>query len=282
MAESMPGRAFIVGHPVGHSRSPMIHGYWLREFGIDGSYERVDVEPSAFADFMRGLPASGFAGGNVTIPHKEAAFALASWHDEAAELIGAANTLWLEDGRVCAGNTDAIGLTADLDSRAPQWRTARTALVFGAGGASRAVLFALRQAGIGNIRLVNRTLERAYELADRFGGDEITCHRPETVAELAGESELVINTTALGMHGNGTPMADLSRLPERAVVVDIVYTPLKTPLLAAAEERGLVAVDGLGMLLHQAVPGFERWFGKRPAVTAELRALIVADLERHA
>jgi len=278
MADSTTIRAFVVGHPVAHSRSPMIHGHWLKAFGIDGSYERIDIGPTAFADFIRRLPSSGYAGGNVTIPHKEAAFTLAGRRDEAAELIGAANTLWLEDGSVCASNTDASGLASDLDARAPQWRTAPSALVFGAGGAARAVLFALRQAGIDRIHLVNRTLDRARELADRFGGGVI-CHGPAAVDELASESALVVNTTALGMHGKGTPMNDLSRLPDEGVVVDIVYTPLKTPFLRAAEDRGLTAIDGLGMLLHQAAPGFERWFGQRPVVTEELRALVVADLE---
>lgn len=277
MAEAPGSKAFIVGHPVAHSRSPMIHGFWLRQLGISGSYERIDVAPAAFEAFMRELPRSGFAGGNVTIPHKEAAFALADRRDEAAELIGAANTLWLEDGKVCAGNTDAPGFAADLDQRAPAWREAGTALVLGAGGAARAVLFALKQAGISDIRIVNRTLSRAVELADRFGAG-ISAHEWSAANGLAADAGLLVNTTSLGMHGAGGSPIDVAALPAHAIVHDIVYTPLATPLLAAAQARGLRAVDGLGMLLHQAVPGFERWFGARPQVTEELRALVVADL----
>lgn len=270
-------KAFVVGHPIAHSRSPLIHGYWLDRYGITGSYERIDVAPDRFADFVSAMPASGFAGGNVTIPHKEAACRLVGRLDEAAELIGAANTLWIEDGVVCGGNTDAAGFAASLDAAAPAWRSATSALVIGAGGASRAIVFALRQAGIAEIRLVNRTETRSRELADRFG-ERIRVHRWDEMDDLAGSSQLVVNTTALGMHGEGGVMVDVGRLPDAAIVADIVYVPLKTPLLAAAERRGLIAVDGLGMLLYQAAPGFERWFGRRPEVTPELRALIVRDL----
>lgn len=279
MAETFR-KAFVVGHPVAHSRSPIIHGFWLDRLGIAGSYERIDVAPADIRTFLAALPQSGFAGGNVTIPHKEAAFAAAASIDPAAELIGAANTLWLEDGRLCAANTDAPGFAADLDQRAPGWRDAGTALVLGAGGAARAILFALREAGIGDIRLVNRTVARARELADRFGPG-ISAHGWEAIDELAAEAALVVNTSALGMHGDGDVPVDVSRLPAHALVTDIVYTPLQTPLLAAAAARGLRTLDGLGMLLHQAVPGFERWFGVRPQVSEELRALVVADLEAH-
>ncbi len=280
MAETAGNRAFVVGHPIAHSRSPLIHGYWLETLGIAGSYERIDVHPDAIDAFLRGLPQSGFAGGNVTIPHKEAAHRLADRLDPAAEAIGAANTLWLEEGLLCAGNTDAHGFTANLDQEAHGWRQARTALVLGAGGAARAVVFALKEAGFGDIRLVNRTLARAQELADRFGSG-VSAHGWEAAGELAADAGLLVNTSSLGMAGKETPSLDVSRLPDGAVVTDIVYVPLETPLLAAARRRGLVAVDGLGMLLHQAVPGFERWFGARPEVTPALRAKIVADLEKH-
>ena len=276
MAE--PVRAFVIGHPIAHSRSPLIHGHWLERYGIAGSYERIDVAPQALEGFVRSLPTSGFAGGNVTIPHKEAACRLADRLDAAAQTIGAANTLWLEDGLVCAGNTDAEGFAADLDQRAPRWRQARSALVLGAGGAARAILFALRSAGISDIRIVNRTVARGQELADHFGGG-ITAHGWEAADELAGDAALVVNTSAAGLKGDGGSALDVSRLPASAIVTDIVYTPLQTPLLAAAAQRGLHTVDGLGMLLHQAVPGFERWFGVRPEVTAELRDRIVADIE---
>ena len=278
MAEPALTKAFVVGHPIAHSRSPLIHGYWLETLGIAGSYERIDVHPDAIAAFLRGLPGSGFAGGNVTIPHKEAAHRLADRLDEAAQAIGAANTVWLEDGRLVAGNTDAHGFAANLDGLAPQWRKAGAALVLGAGGAARAVLFALKQAGIADIRVVNRTLSRARELADRFGPG-VSAHGWQAVDELAGDARLVVNTSSLGMGGKGDMPLDVGRLPDDAVVADIVYVPLETPLLAAARRRGLHGVDGLGMLLHQAVPGFERWFGARPQVTPALRARIVADLE---
>src|SRR5690606_23620925 len=183
--------------------------------------------------------------------------------DEAAELIGAANTLWLEDGKLHASNTDAFGFTSDLDQRAAGWRNAGTALVLGAGGASRAILFALEQAGFSDIRVVNRTVARAQELADRFGS-RVSAHALEAADELAGDAQLVVNTTALGMGGEGGSPLDVSRLPASAIAVDIVYTPLETPFLAAAARHGMRTIDGLGMLLHQAIPGFERWFGTRP------------------
>ncbi|MER2536697.1 MAG: shikimate dehydrogenase [Rhizobiaceae bacterium] len=274
-------KAFVCGHPIAHSRSPKIHGYWLSRYGIDGSYEAVDVAPSDFAAFAAGLAERGFAGGNVTIPHKEAAFAAVSRRDEAAEMIGAVNTLWFEDGRLHGGNTDAKGFAANLDDRAAGWDRAGSALVIGAGGASRAVLQALRSRGFGDIRLVNRTVERARELAERFGAG-ISAHALAATDELAGDVGLVVNTTSLGMDRDHALPLDPDRIASGALVTDIVYVPLETPLLAAARGRGLRTVDGLGMLLHQAVPGFERWFGRRPAVTPELRQLIVADIEGHA
>jgi shikimate dehydrogenase len=272
-------KAFVCGHPVAHSRSPAIHRHWLARYGIAGSYSAIDVAPDNFADFIQGLERNGFAGGNVTIPHKEAACRLVMRRDEAAEEIGAANTLWFEDGVLCCGNTDALGFAANLDDLAPGWAVGRgTAVVLGAGGAARAVLFALRQRGYRDIRVVNRTMARALELADHFGNG-VTAHAPEAAAELLGDADLLVNTTALGMHGNAEIPLDPAGLPVHAIVTDIVYVPLETPLLAAARRRGLQTVDGLGMLLHQAVPGFERWFGRRPAVDAELRKLIVGDLE---
>ncbi len=280
MAENFR-KAFVVGHPIAHSRSPMIHGHWLKTLGIAGSYEKIDIAPLEIDEFFSRLSENGFAGGNVTIPHKEAAFRAADDIDPAAELIGAVNTLWREDGRLKGANSDAPGFCANLDQNAPGWNKANVALVLGAGGAARAILFALKQAGIREIRLVNRTVERARELADRFGTG-ISAHAWDAVDELATDATLVVNTTALGMHGEGGLPLDVEKLPAEALVTDIVYTPLQTPLLKAAEERGLHTVDGLGMLLHQAVPGFEKWFDVRPQVTPQLRELIVADLEVHA
>jgi shikimate dehydrogenase len=276
MAEATK-KAFVTGHPIKHSRSPKIHGHWLARHGIDGSYQAIDVEPQDFAEFLATLQANGYRGGNVTIPHKEAAFALVDRRDQAAEEIGAVNTLWFEDGKLWGGNTDAHGFAANLDEYTPDWAKNGPAVVLGAGGASRAVIHALKLRGVGDIRIVNRTLARAEELRHRFGAG-VSAHAMAATDELLGDAGLLINTTALGMHGNEELSADPARLPDHSIVADIVYVPLETPLLGAARARGLRTVDGLGMLLHQAVPGFERWFGIRPTVTAELRSLIVADL----
>ena len=271
-------RAFVCGHPIKHSRSPKIHGYWLKKHGIAGSYTAIDVAPQDFWAFVTGLRAQGFAGGNVTIPNKEVAFAAVQRRDEAAEQIGAVNTLWFEDGVLHGGNTDAEGFAANLDAHEPGWARNGAAVVLGAGGAARAVVHALKQRGVNEIRVVNRTVGRAVELADSFGGG-VSAHPHAAAAELLGDASLLINTTSLGMSGDAQLPVSPENLPGDAIVTDIVYVPLETPLLAAARLRGLKTVDGLGMLLHQAVPGFERWFGKRPDVTAELRALIIADMD---
>ena len=273
-------KAFVAGHPVKHSRSPLIHGYWLREHGIAGAYERVDVAPAYFPEFLRGFAGQGYRGGNVTIPHKEAAFRGADEVTARARRLGAANTLWLEEGRIRADNTDGLGFLAHLDdSLGAGWESdVGTALVLGAGGAARAVAAALLDRGIARVLVANRTVARAEEVA----GLDADRMRPlgwhEVPRELPGAG-LFVNTTSLGMAGEPALDLDITPLGRRAVVADIVYVPLETPLLAAARDRGLRAVDGLGMLLHQAVPGFERWFGVRPQVTPELRALVVADLE---
>ena len=273
--------AFVCGHPIAHSRSPMIHGHWLETHGIAGSYRAIDVTPADFPSFLAGLPGSGLVGGNVTIPHKEAAFAAVARRDEAAELTGAVNTLWLEDGVLCGGNTDVAGFAANLDQFASGWRKSERAVVLGAGGAARAVIVALSQAGIGEIAIANRTPRRARELADRFGsGTE--AYGLDALPELLLQADLLVNTTSVGMQGSNELPADPAMLPDHAIVTDIVYVPLVTPLLGAAARRGLKTVDGLGMLLHQAVPGFARWFGVTPAVTAELRDMVVADIERKA
>jgi shikimate dehydrogenase len=271
-------RAFVCGHPIAHSRSPRIHQYWLRAYGIAGSYEAIDVAPESFSDFIASLQAKGFRGGNVTIPHKEAAFALADRRDEAAEAIGAANTLWLDGGRLFASNTDAYGFAANLDEYAPAWTDTRAAVVLGAGGASRAIIHALRSRSIRDVRVVNRTLARAVELTHHFG-EGVSAHEPKALKEVLGGAGLVVNTTSLGMKGAGDLPADPVLMDDETIVTDLVYVPLVTPFLAAARDRGLKTVDGLGMLLHQAVPGFERWFGRRPEVTAELRAMTVSDIE---
>ena len=273
-------KAFVTGHPIAHSRSPKIHGHWLASYGIDGSYQAIDVRPEDFAAFLGSLEQSGLSGGNVTIPHKEAAFAGVARRDHAADEIGAVNTLWFEDGVLWGGNTDGYGFAANLDDHAPGWAANGPAVVLGAGGASRAVIHALKERGIKDIRIVNRTLARAEELSRHFGTG-VSAHSADAVDDLLADAGLLINTTALGMHGDVTLSANPAGLPDRAIVTDIVYVPLETPLLAAARARGLKTVDGLGMLLHQAVPGFERWFGRKPEVTPELRRMIVADIEGH-
>ena len=273
-------RAFVCGHPVAHSRSPLIHGHWLSTLGIAGSYERIDIDPADIRSFISNLRRSGYAGGNVTMPHKEAAFETVERRDAEAEAVGAVNTLWIEDGRVCGGNTDAIGFAANLDQFAASWRGRDTALVLGAGGAARAVVHAVLGAGFREVHVINRTVARAEELEDVFGG-KVRAHGIEMLDVLLPRADLVVNTTSLGMDGDKSLPADVEKLPDRALVTDIVYVPLRTPLLEAAAARGLQTVDGLGMLLHQAVPGFERWFGRRPTGTEELRALVIADLAAH-
>ncbi|MEO4043850.1 shikimate dehydrogenase [Hoeflea sp. CAU 1731] len=274
--------AFVTGFPVAHSRSPFIHRYWLERYRIDGGYDAIEVDPAAFAQFLQDVAASrtGLIGGNVTIPHKEAAFRLADVADELATELGASNTLWMEDGRLCATNTDGYGFAANLDQAAPGWKAGKTAVILGAGGASRAVIQTVRDSGFTTIHVVNRTFERARELADRFG-DAVFSHPLPALKEVVEKADLFVNTTSLGMSGeNPLPPLYLDRLAPDAVVTDIVYVPLQTPVLEQAAALGLRTVDGLGMLLHQAAPGFEKWFGKQPEVTEDLRALIVSDLER--
>ncbi|WP_265516217.1 shikimate dehydrogenase [Nitratireductor luteus] len=279
MAETLP-RAFVCGHPIAHSRSPMIHGYWLQHYGIEGAYERLDVPPEAFGAFLRDLPGSVYVGGNVTIPHKESTCRSVDHLDDAATRIGAVNTLWMEGGLLHGGNTDAYGFAANLDAETPGWSQSGVATILGAGGAARAIVHALQERAFRQIRIVNRTSSRAQALAAHFGG-AASAHAWDALPELLTETGLLVNTTSLGMDGGPGPELDLSPLPSTVIVSDIVYAPLLTPLLAMARDRGLRTVDGLGMLLHQAVPGFEKWFGRRPEVTPELRALIIADLELH-
>ena len=272
-------KAFVVGHPIAHSRSPLIHGHWLAEHGIDGTYERLDVAPEGFEAFLRGLARSGFAGGNVTIPHKEAAFRLVDALTPRGEKIGAVNTLIVEGDRVLGDNTDAPGFIAHLDrSLGENWpeRTGRDALVLGAGGAARAIVVGLVERGL-KVRIANRSPERAQALAE-LDPDNVEAIAWEALPEALRTTGLLVNTTSLGMAGQPPLILDLDALPDRAAVADIVYVPLETPLLAAARARGLAAVDGLGMLLHQAVPGFAAWFGLRPEVTPALRDRIIADL----
>lgn len=281
--ETFVNHAFVVGYPIKHSRSPLIHGYWLKQLGLKGSYRAEAVTPDAFADFMLALKEgrSGFAGGNVTIPYKEQAFALAGRPDDLSAELGASNTLWLDDGQIYATNTDGHGFTANLDERAPGWDQCSTAVILGAGGASRAVIQAVRDRGVKTIHVVNRTTARAQELADRFG-PAVLAQPMEALREVMVDAGLFINTTSLGMDGAEVPEIDFTVMTGGSIVTDIVYVPLKTPILAQAEMQGFVTVDGLGMLLHQAAPGFEKWFGKRPVVDAALRQIIIDDMAEHA
>lgn len=270
--------ACLIGWPAAHSRSPLIHHYWLRTLGIEGGYVIEAVPPDEFADFVLRLSQRGFVGANVTRPHKEHALAL-SKPDDRARAVGAANTLWFRDGELCSTNTDVEGFINNLDACAPGWDRCEEALVVGAGGASRAVLFGLIERGIKRVHLANRTLERARALADQFG-PKVAPVAWEAVRDLLPRAGLLVNTTSLGMKGQPALELEAGLLPQHAVVADIVYVPLQTPLLTAAQSHGLKTADGLGMLLHQAVRGFELWFGSRPEVTAELRALVEADLTK--
>ena len=275
-AETKTRAACLIGWPAAHSRSPLIHHYWLRTLGIEGGYNIEAVPPEGFAEFVLHLSAHGFVGANVTIPHKERALALTK-PDARACAVGAANTLWYEGGELRSTNTDIEGFINNLDACAPGWDSATDALVLGAGGSARAVVFGLLERGIKRVHLANRTIARAQALADQVGArvDPVAW---ETIGDLLPRAGLLVNTTSLGMHGQPALKLDVSLLPPRAVVADLVYVPLETPLLAAARARGLKTADGLGMLLHQAVRGFELWFGRRPVVTPELRALVEADL----
>jgi len=277
-AEKITRAACLIGWPAAHSRSPLIHHYWLRQLGIEGGYSIEAVPPEGFAEFVLNLSGHGFVGANVTIPHKERALELSA-PDDRARAVGAANTLWYDGDTLRSTNTDVEGFINSLDAGAPGWEGAGEALVLGAGGAARAVVFGMLERGIKRVHLANRTIDRAQAFVRQFGASVTPLAWEEKEAVLPHAS-LLVNTTSLGMKGQPALALDLSPLSPRAVVADLVYVPLETPLLAAARARGLRTADGLGMLLHQAVGGFELWFGQRPKVTAELRALIEDDLAR--
>ncbi len=269
--------ACVMGWPVEHSRSPLIHGYWLREHGIAGEYRREAVRREEFADFLATLAARGYVGGNVTMPLKDLALEL-SEPDERARAVGAANTLWLVDGRLRSTNTDVEGFIGSLDQAAPGWdRQLEKAVVIGAGGAARAVVYGLIERGVPRIHVVNRTLAKAAALRERFGRS-IQPTPWEGMAEALDGAGLIANATSLGLKGNPDPEWDLSPMRADAVAAEVNYLPLETALLRAARARGMRTSDGLGMLLYQAGRGFELWFGVRPQVTPELRALVEREL----
>ena len=264
--------ACVIGWPIGHSRSPLIHNYWLKVYGIPGEYRREAVPPERFRTFVESLAANGYVGANVTVPHKEAALAC-SVPDDRARAVGAANTLWL-DGALRSTNTDVEGFLDNLDASVRGWDRYRgPAVVLGAGGAARAVVYGLLERGIENVVVINRSQQRARALRERFGDRVRIAGWDERNARLA-DAKLLVNTTTLGMQGQPDLALDVGRLPGDAVVAELVYAPAVTTLLRAAKARGLQTADGLGMLLYQAVRGFSLWFGKKPEVTEELRRLL--------
>ncbi|EJF74594.1 shikimate dehydrogenase [Bartonella alsatica] len=274
-------RAFVVGYPIHHSKSPKIHNFWLKQYGLQGEYLAQEVIPERFKKFFVSMQKRGFCGGNITLPYKQEAFRLANHKDEVATMIGAANTLWYEGNKLCATNSDAYGFNANLDDLAPGW-TGETALVFGAGGAARAILYALKKRGFERICLLNRTKQRADSLAEHFG-KPVEVHDWNDVDKIIYQADLIVNTTSIGMTNphekkSASFFCDFHKTKTTTLVTDIVYTPLITPFLQQAKAHGLRTVDGLGMLLHQAVVGFERWFGIRPQVTEALRAAILEDM----
>jgi len=271
--------ACVIGYPAKHSRSPTLHGYWIKRYGIDGDYRIEEIAPENFDTFVTNLAGHGYVGANVTMPHKDAAFRL-SEPDEKARAIGAANTLWLDGDVLRATNTDGDGFVGSLDAAAAGWdNRVNNAVVLGAGGASRSIVYALLERGISKVHVVNRTLAKAEATRDAYGAGVEPAQWHDLPA-LLKDAGLLINATSLGMYGHGELDIDLAPLGGDAIISDIVYVPLKTPLLAAAEARGLTTSNGLQMLLHQAVRGFELWFGLRPEVTLEQYDLMAADIPK--
>ncbi len=280
-------QAFVVGHPIAHSLSPVIHAYWLKHHSLAGSYKAHDISPDHLQDFFKGLKSGHFIGGNITLPHKEQALKLCEIISDEAKIIGAVNTIYLSGGKVCGTNTDAYGFLANLDQSQPAWsEKTGVAIVLGAGGAARAIILALIKRSFKKIILLNRTVKRAQTLADYFnayfnaymGKDIISAAPLSQFARFAPQADLLVNTTSIGLNGTRHQGLELSNIKKTALITDIVYNPLKTSLLTDAANLGLANIDGLGMLLHQAVPGFELWFGVRPEVTPALRQMIVRKM----
>jgi len=273
-------RACVIGWPAKHSRSPKLHGHWIRSYGLDASYGIEEIPAEDFVAFVTNLAGHGYVGANVTMPHKDAALAL-SEPDARAKAVGAANTLWLDHGQLRSTNTDVEGFLGALDAASPGWDTRTTkAVVLGAGGAGRAVVYGLIERGVDAIHVVNRSIDKAEALRTRFG-DAVRPAPWSALPSLLAGAKLLANATSLGMNGQDPLTVDLTPMTAGAVVADIVYVPLQTPLLAQARARGLATSNGLDMLLHQAVRGFELWFGIRPKVTRDLFDLLAADIEGH-
>jgi shikimate dehydrogenase len=272
----------VVGHPVAQARSPAIHRYWLKEHGIDGDYTREDVPPAEIGEFLRNLAARGYVGANITVPHKAAAYLALAEAEQIATVLKVANTVWLENGRLHGTNTDVYGFLANLDEASHGWDLhAEQAIVLGAGGAARAVVYGLLERGFPRVVVVNRTVARAEAFVAEFG-DRVTAQSFDGLTGWLPDADLLVNASTLGMSGQPPLEIDLAPLQASATVCDIVYAPLETRLLASARARGLRAVDGLGMLLHQAAPAFERFFGVRPKVTESLRQAVLAVIAKAA
>lgn len=271
-------RAFVMGHPISHSRSPMMHGSWLKQCAIDGTYERVDVAPAALADFFARYKDEGWIGGNVTVPNKLAVMPHLAHIDEDAQAIGAVNTIWWDKGGLVGGNTDATGFMGNLDELAPGWdQNSGRAVIIGAGGATRAVAYGLLKRGF-DVAICNRTVGKAEELATHFGKGA-TAHAMDDLGQLMADAALLVNATSLGMIGQPPLDLELGSLKSDAVVYDIVYVPLETALLKQAKSRGHRTVDGLGMLIHQGAVSFSRWFHQMPEITLELRQMLIDDIK---
>lgn len=271
-------KACVIGWPIAHSRSPLIHSYWLKKYSIDAVYEKKAVEPMNVAQFIANLAASEFIGCNATIPHKEAAFQAVAKADEIAKRLGAVNTVYLKDGSVCGTNTDGEGFIASLCHSHPLFNLKnKTAIIIGAGGAAKAIIGALLDEGVKKIGIINRTRERIRDLQVQFGAGVYEINEINDALKSCG---LLVNTTSQGMEGQPPLELEIQGLNPKALVADIVYTPLETAFLAKARIQGNPVLGGLGMLLHQAVGGFELWFGVKPEVTDELYALIAADVQK--
>ena len=272
-------KACVIGYPIAHSRSPMIHNHWLKAYGLEGLYEKREVRPEELRSFLLNLQGEGYVGCNVTIPHKEAALSIIPGIDDIVRRTGSLNTVYLESGTLRATSTDGEGFYQNLLATVPGLSLAgKKVLLLGAGGSAKAIVERLLRADVAEIKILNRTLPRARELCAQFGPRLRAITADRFVTE-STDIALLVNTTSQGMKGQGELQLDLAPLPAGAVVADIVYVPLKTKLLRDAEARGLKTAGGLGMLLHQAVVGFEKWFGLRPQVTPELYALVAHDID---
>ncbi|MFW0777819.1 MAG: shikimate dehydrogenase [Rickettsiales bacterium] len=268
--------AFVIGHPVAHSLSPALHNFWLKQYGIEAGYSAIDVAPESLEDFIHNIKNEGYVGGNVTLPHKVSVLPLMDALDEAAETIGAVNTIIVKDKKLHGVNTDAYGFIENIKQQ-HMLTNKDKAVLLGAGGAAKAVIHALLKEGFAQIMVTNRTKSKADDLQKQFG-DKVVSVGWENRNSILVDTDLLVNTTSLGLKGNSELDIDLALLPETSIVCDIVYNPLMTSLLLQAKARGNPVVDGLGMLLHQAVPAFEAWFGVRPDVNTELGAYMLEQL----